>query len=120
MSTKNPHWDDETLFQETRKIIVAEIQHVTYKEFLPVVLGEEAVESNDLKLLNQGFFTGFYGYSSQNRANTLNEVATSIMPIFQTMYSDQWVSLYIIFLKAMKHFPQARSFFCKFRIKKLS
>ncbi|KAK6624368.1 hypothetical protein RUM44_011227 [Polyplax serrata] len=89
LSMQNPHWDDETLFQETKKIVVAEIQHVTYREFLPVVLGEEAVDMNNMKPETQVFYDG---YSSQTQVKTINEVATSILPIFQTMYIDQWAS----------------------------
>lgn len=35
----NPSWSDETIFQETRRIVIAEHQNIAYYEWLPIFLG---------------------------------------------------------------------------------
>ena len=38
-------------YQETRHINAALIQHITFNEFLPMVLGKEVMHAHDLVLL---------------------------------------------------------------------
>ncbi|CAG0881342.1 unnamed protein product [Darwinula stevensoni] len=70
LARANPHWDDERLFQNGRKILGAVFQHVTYNEFLPRVMGWNSVRLFDLGLLPEGYSTD---YDPKCNPGALNE-----------------------------------------------
>ncbi|XP_049527133.1 chorion peroxidase isoform X3 [Dermacentor silvarum] len=48
LSAMNPHWDDETVFQTTRRICEALFQNIVFKEWLPWMLGETKMKEFQL------------------------------------------------------------------------
>lgn len=56
----NPDWDDERLFQETRKVVVAQMQHITYHEYVPSILGPRFMKKLELSPQSEGNHTCVY------------------------------------------------------------
>lgn len=55
----NPHWSDDIIFEEARKIVVAEIQHITYNEWLPLVIGQDAMQRFSLLSSRHGYSSDY-------------------------------------------------------------
>merc|ERR1719481_1586505 len=50
ISEMNEGLDDEEIYQQARRLVIAEFQNIVYSEFLPVVLGSNLMELHNLNL----------------------------------------------------------------------
>jgi peroxidase len=71
----NPHWNDERLFQEARRINIAMYQHITYNEFLENLLGTKLVTESRRK---------FPRYDPKVNPSVANEHAGSAFRYFHS------------------------------------
>lgn len=79
----NPHWSDERLFQEARRINIATYQFVAYYEWLPHLLGRQAmVEAGIIADSFDGVYVNDYD-RTVNPA-TLNEHAAAAFRYFHS------------------------------------
>lgn len=83
----NPLLNDDEIFYESRKIVIAEMQQITYNEFLPILLGQEISNKLNATSANGRYFTR---YSSKNRPGTYNEFAVSAFPLFKGLVPPRY------------------------------
>lgn len=83
LAALNPHFDDRTLFQEARKINIAQYQQISYYEWLPIFLGGENMLKNRLIYKAPG---GSYvnDYDPKIDPSVLNEHATAAFRYFHS------------------------------------
>lgn len=58
LSSLNSHWNDETVYQQARRILSASTQHMVYSELLPRILGWDGIHKYGLDLTPEGYFKG--------------------------------------------------------------
>lgn len=76
LKTNNPGWDDDQIYQTARKIVGAEVQAITYNEFLPAILGSYAPRAQD------------YVYDGNLNATIATEFSTGTFRFGHTMLSS--------------------------------
>ncbi|KAG3274182.1 peroxidasin like [Ictidomys tridecemlineatus] len=107
LSALNPHWDGDTLYQEARKIVGAELQHITYSHWLPKILGDPG-----MKMLGE-----YQGYDPHVNAGIINSFATAAFRFGHTLINPILYRLNDTFGEIPEgHLPLHKAFFSPSRI----
>uniref|UniRef100_A0A0X3Q4L9 Ig-like domain-containing protein n=1 Tax=Schistocephalus solidus TaxID=70667 RepID=A0A0X3Q4L9_SCHSO len=78
LRTLNPHWSGDRIYQEARKIVGACMQSLTYRVWLPKILGEEG-----MRMLGREYT----GYNASVNPTISNEFATAAFRFGHTLVS---------------------------------
>ena len=80
ISFANPGWSDEQVYQKARKLVGAEIQAITYNEWLPAMMGGDAIGS-------------YTGYDEHADGSIDTAFSTAAFRIGHTMLNDELLRL---------------------------
>ena len=81
IAKQNPDYSDEQIYQAARRIVAAQMQVITYKEFLPVLLGKNAIPE-------------YAGYNSKVNAGISNEFSTAAYRLGHSLLSPSIKRIY--------------------------
>ncbi|XP_022650761.1 peroxidase-like isoform X2 [Varroa destructor] len=93
----NSHWEDERIFQEASRvttipylrIVIGQIQHITYQEFLPLILGDAFYREFGLETLPYGYTT----YNKNIDPTILNEFAGAVFRFGHTILNGHFMEV---------------------------
>ncbi|XP_050958877.1 peroxidasin homolog [Labeo rohita] len=103
----NPHWDGDTIYHEARKIVGAQMQHITYSHWLPKILGEAGIR----------IMGDYNGYNPNINAGILNAFATAAFRFGHTLINPILYRLDENFQPIQQgHISLHKAFFSPFRI----
>lgn len=74
-AAQNPTWTDEQIYQQARRIVIAELQAITYNEFLPALLGAGALPA-------------YRGYNPQVNPGIANEFSTAAFRLGHSLLGE--------------------------------
>lgn len=75
-SAEHPEWNDETIFQHARRIVAAEVQAITFNEFLPALVGKQTISS-------------YRGYKPDVNPGISNEFATAAFRLGHSLLGSE-------------------------------
>ncbi|XP_038627579.1 peroxidasin homolog [Tachyglossus aculeatus] len=103
----NPHWDGDTVYYEARKIVGAQVQHITYSHWLPKIFGEAG-----MKMLGS-----YRAYDPAVNSGIFNAFATAAFRFGHTLINPLLYRLDENFQPLPQgHVPLHKAFFSPFRI----
>jgi hypothetical protein len=76
LAKEHPKWDDQQLYTVARAIVIGEIQSITYNEWLPAILGPNAL-------------TPYTGYNPNANPGIANEFSTAAFRFGHSMLGDE-------------------------------
>ncbi|CAO4384089.1 unnamed protein product [Caenorhabditis nigoni] len=104
----NENWDGETIFQETRKIIGAMLQHITYNDWLPKILGKATYDT---------IIGEYKGYNPETNPTIANEFATAALRFAHTLINTHLFRFDKDFKETKEgHLPLHNAFFAPERL----
>lgn len=76
IANANPSLSDEEIYQQARRLVIAELQAITFNEFLPALLGSAAPK-------------GYTGYKPNVNPGIANEFSTAAFRIGHSLVGDE-------------------------------
>ncbi len=76
LAARQPDWDGEQIYQQARRLVGAEMQVITYQEFLPALLGPDALPP-------------YAGYKPDVDASIMNEFSTAAYRLGHSMLNPE-------------------------------
>ena len=93
MHSVNPSWNDEILFQETRRIVNAIYQHIIYNEYLPNLIGTNLMQIFGLNPLSNGYQSNYNSQLYPGLFNEFGAAAFRLHPIVHNLVQKADVNL---------------------------
>ncbi|XP_022903530.2 peroxidasin [Onthophagus taurus] len=103
----NPHWESDLIYQEARKIVGAAMQHITYNDWLPFIVGKQGME-----ILGE-----YKGYNPKTHPSIANVFATAALRFGHTLINPILHRLNETFQPIHEgHLPLHKAFFSPWRV----